>query len=79
MNKKLETILISVFGLHKDEILPTLNKDSIGKWDSLRQMDLITSIEQEFSLSLEIQDRVQMTSVAKIIEILQSKGVELGD
>ena len=78
MNERLATVLSSVFGLRKEQIVPDLTKDMVSKWDSLTQMDLVTSLEQEFSITLEINDIRKMSSVKNIIEVLQAKGVDLG-
>ena len=79
MNEKLVAVLSSVFGLRNDQIVPELSRETVSKWDSLTQMDLVVSVEQEFSVSLEIPDIIKMSSVAGILEVLQEHGVELGD
>ncbi|MDG5467834.1 acyl carrier protein [Deltaproteobacteria bacterium IMCC39524] len=78
MNERLVAVLSSVFGLRQEQIVPELTKDMVSKWDSLTQMDLVVSIEQEFSITLEIEDILKMSSVAGIFEVLQGKGVDLG-
>lgn len=77
MNKKLATILAEVFGLRVAEIQPELRKDDVGTWDSLKQMDLVMTLEREYEVELEIPDIVRMTSVAEIIAVLKGKGVDL--
>lgn len=79
MNQKLVEVLSSIFGVNQEDILPELCKEVVPKWDSLRQMDLVISLEREFSIHLEIHDIIKMYSVAGIMDVLQSKGVELGD
>ena len=78
MNITLVSVLSDVFGLPGDQIVPELTKDDVGSWDSLKQMDLVLSIEQKFGVSLEIPDIVRMNSVANIMVVLQDKGVDLG-
>ena len=78
MNERLVAVLSSVFSLRKEQIVPELTKDMVSKWDSLTQMDLVVSIEQEFSITLEITDILKMSSVAGILEVLQGRGVDLG-
>ena len=78
MNNTLVSVLSDVFGLREDRIVPELSRDEVESWDSLKQMDLVLSLEQEFGVTLEIQDIVKMDSVANIIEVLTSKGVDLG-
>ena len=78
MNDDLVSVLAEVFGLRADQIVPGLTKDDVGSWDSLKQMDLVLSIEQKFGVSLEIPDIIRMNSVANIMVVLQDKGVDLG-
>ena len=79
MNEALVTVLSEVFGIRTDQVSPELTKDDVSSWDSLKQMDLVTSVEHEFSISLEVADIIRMDSVAKIISVLQEKGINLGD
>jgi len=78
MNKRLISVLTEVFGLRADQIVPELTKDDVGSWDSLKQMDLVMSLEREFSIILEIPDIIRLNSVANIIDVLTDKGVDLG-
>lgn len=78
MDQRLAAILANVFGLRKDEIIIGLSKENIGSWDSLKQMDLVVTLEREFNISLEILDIVQMTSIRSIVDVLANKGVNLG-
>jgi len=78
MNKRLASVLANVFGLRADEIVIELTKDNLGSWDSLKQMDLVVSLEQEFNIALEIPDIIKMNSVGQIIDVLANKGIDLG-
>ncbi|NOT12367.1 MAG: acyl carrier protein [Methylococcaceae bacterium] len=78
MDKRLVSVLTEVFGLRTDQIVPELTKNDVGSWDSLKQMDLVVSIEREFDITLEIPDIIRMNSIGEIIEVLAGKGVDLG-
>ena len=78
MNQRLASVLAEIFGLRADQIHPELTKEAVGSWDSLKQMDLVMSLEREFSIALEIPDIIRMTSVANIIVVIKDKGVDLG-
>jgi len=78
MIDRLTDVLSEVFGLRKDQVTSELTQNDVGNWDSLKQMDLITSIEREFEITLEIQEIIRMNSVANIIGVLQEKGVNIG-
>jgi len=79
MNKRLVTILAEVFRMKESDIHSSLKKDDVGNWDSLKQMDLVLSLEQEYGISLEIPDILRMVSVKGIEDVLEGKGVRLGD
>ena len=78
MNHKLAEVLAEIFGLRVSEIQPELQKSEVGTWDSLKQMDLVLSLEREYDIALDIPDIIRMTSVAEIMAVLQDKGVNLG-
>lgn len=79
MNKRYISVLAEVFGLRADDITPELTKEDVGSWDSLKQMDLVISLEREFCITLEITDIIRMLSVRDISEVMKEKGVDLGD
>lgn len=79
MNKRLTAILAEVFGLRESEIHADLQKAEVGTWDSLKQMDLVMTLERAYEITLDIPDIIRMISVAEIIEVLKAKDVDLGD
>lgn len=78
VDEKLINLLSNVFNISTNSVVPELTKDDVGSWDSLKQMDLVTSIEREFDLTLDIPDIIRMTSVKEIAGVLQDKGVDVG-
>lgn len=79
MNKRFATILAEVFDLQVSDIHSELEKSEVGTWDSLKQMDLVMTLEKEYTVTLDIPDILKMVSVASIAQVLQDKGVSLGD
>lgn len=79
MDKRLAALLAEVFGMREADIHPGLAKDDVGSWDSLKQMDLVVTLEREYDISLEIPDILRMVSVAGIVDSLKEKGVILED
>lgn len=78
MNKRLAELLAEIFCLRITEIHPELQKCEVGTWDSLKQMDLVVTLEKEYGIDLDIPDILRMTSVAGIIAVLVDKRVNLG-
>lgn len=79
MDKRLAALLADVFGLREADIHPGVAKDDVGSWDSLKQMDLVVSLEREYDIALEIPDILSMVSVAGIVDTLKGKGITLED
>lgn len=79
MDKRFLALLSEVFGLRECDIHAGLKKADVGTWDSLRQMDLVTTLEREYEVALDIPDILRMISVAGILEVLQEKGVVVGN
>ena len=57
MNKNLindlKEIFSSVFNINKEEINENTALYSLPEWDSIKHFDLITSLEEEFSIEFE--------------------------
>ncbi|SDW05058.1 acyl carrier protein [Thiocapsa roseopersicina] len=79
MDKRLALILSEVFRLKEKEINIALTKADVGSWDSLKQMDLVLTLEREYNILLTIPDILRMVSVAGIVDVLREKGVALED
>lgn len=79
MNKRLAAILAEVFRVKEADIHPGLKKADVGSWDSLKQMDLVMTLENEYGIMLVIPDILRMVSVAGIIDVLTEKGIDLAD
>ena len=77
MNQKTTLILSNVFGIKEADIHPDLTKADVGSWDSLKQMDLVTTLEKEYNITLGIPDIVKMQSVKAILEVLKEQGVDI--
>ena len=75
MRTALKEIFVKELGLKPDDFQDDLTYNSIPEWDSASHMSMILAVEEKFDLALESDDIVSMTSVRKILTILESKGV----
>ena len=76
MDDKLVKLLSDVFEIKENEITIDLVKDDIDSWDSLKQMDLVLSIENNYDISLEMEEIGKMSSLKSIVEIIESKNLD---
>jgi acyl carrier protein len=75
MRTALKEIFIKELGLKPGDFQDDLTYNSVPEWDSASHMSMILAVEEKFDLALESDDIVSMTSVGKILTILESKGV----
>jgi acyl carrier protein len=47
--------------------------DLTPRWDSLAQLDILASVEQEFGLTIEPEQAVELTSLATLIAHVQQQ------
>jgi acyl carrier protein len=74
MEDSLKRVMSDLFGISTDEINEESSIHTIEAWDSLKHMELVAAIEENFDIPmLSMDEIVEMTSFAKIIEILRNK------
>ena len=54
MSERLGKIAAEVFGLRAEEIELAMTPEDIEKWDSLNHLRLITAVESEFNIRLNM-------------------------
>ena len=72
---KLEEIIAKIFELEPSQIKKEMTPADIETWDSLSQLNLISTIEKEFQIKLEIDEIFTVMKIGDIYEILSKKGV----
>ncbi|HWY60341.1 MAG TPA: acyl carrier protein [Rhizomicrobium sp.] len=75
MRMALQEIFVNEMGVKPSDFTDDLIYNSIPEWDSQSHLILILAVEEKFNISLEPEDVVSMTTVRKIVDLLQSKGV----
>ena len=68
--EKIKKIFSEVMGIIITEVNNNLNSDSLAAWDSLRHLNLISEIEKEFTIDIDMDDVIEMDTFQKIIEKL---------
>ncbi len=71
MEEKVLEILKNLFEL--DTVDETCSQETCEKWDSMGQLNLVVELETVFDVTLEPEEIAEMTSFAKIIDILKKK------
>jgi len=68
-DKQLVGILSGIFNetLGIDEFDLSISMDKIQKWDSLKHIQLISSIERAFGIEIQFEDTIEMISGQSIL------------
>jgi acyl carrier protein len=67
---KIKTLIGSILGLDPSAIEMDTSSDNVEAWDSLRHMNLVLAIEEEFNVSIPDEDAANITSYALILLVL---------
>ena len=67
---KLKPIFNALFDIPVSSINAETSPDNVDKWDSMQQLNLVTSIEDEFGVQLEAEQVIEMQNFGLIVEVL---------
>ena len=73
MEKRIRTIMSAVFALPIESINDESSPDSIESWDSLKHINLVVALEEEFEINFtdnEILEIINFKLIKKIVESL---------
>lgn len=71
METRVKRVMSNTFGIDIEQISDDASPDSIAKWDSLKHMQLILSLEEEFCIEFSDKEVVEVVSYQKILEALR--------
>jgi acyl carrier protein len=66
----LKTVMAAVLRVPAAQIGPDASTDTIPAWDSLRHMNLVLALEQEFGVSIPDEDAANLSSYGLIKLVL---------
>ena len=71
---EIKGLFANVFNYEGDVTLATSRRE-VPKWDSLQHVALVAAIEQEFGITLSMDEMIEIRSVQDICNILDRHGV----
>lgn len=74
--QRYQKIFTETFQLSIDADFNTLSYQSIPSWDSVGHLVLISGIEEEFQLTMDMDDIIEFGSYTKGLEILQKYAIQ---
>jgi len=74
--EKYNKAFMVAFNLKEESLGPDLKYESIEEWDSIGHMSLIAELEDEYEISMEMDDIIDFSSYEKGKEILKNYDIE---
>lgn len=72
IEKTVQYIFSELFPSSMEDSLEALNMDTESAWDSMKQLSIITAIENEFDIFIDVGDAVKLTTYKAIINFLSA-------
>ncbi len=73
MKNKIKRIMAIVFGINADMVCNNTSPESVESWDSLRHMNLVIAIEEEFDLEFDENEIAELLTYDQIVKLVKSK------
>jgi acyl carrier protein len=73
VTERLRTVVARTFRLRIEQVEDATTPAEVTAWDSLGQIDLVTALEQEFSVEFGLDEIMLMNSVGEIRSILERR------
>ena len=72
---RITNILSKSLCIEPNEIKMEMGPNDTEIWDSLKQLEIIKALEDEFKVSFEITEIFEIMSIGDIYKILKRKGI----
>lgn len=73
MNDKVKSIMANVFRTDIENITDEMKQKDVSFWDSLRHLNLIVELEEQFEISFEPEEIAEMITFKKVIFYINQK------
>jgi acyl carrier protein len=73
-SERVETVVAEVLGLPAEQVTDATTMDAIEAWDSIKHIELMSTLEDRFGVTLATDDMIAMVDVPAIRRALQNLG-----
>ena len=73
LEDRIKNIMSAVFEIPEEQIKDNSSPDTIGSWDSLKHMNLIIALEEEFKVEFTDNEIIEMMNYSLIKSIITGK------
>lgn len=75
---KLKSVMADIFDIDVSTINDTTSVDTVKEWDSLKHLNLVLALEQEFNITFSVEQTVQILNYPLIKAVLVEHGITIG-
>ena len=73
LEDRIKYVMSAVFELPIDQITDDISSDNINAWDSLKHMNLVVALEDEFNVQFTDDNIIELINMKLIIAVLLEK------
>jgi acyl carrier protein len=73
LGQRLREVMSAVFGIDPTEIAGDASSATIAEWDSVRHLQLMLALEEEFNVQFDADELVSLRTVPLIIQRLRAQ------
>jgi len=73
LDNHIKNVMSAVFEIPIEEINEDTSPDNVGSWDSLKHMNLVVALEEEYDIEFIEEEIVEMMSLSQIKSIVLEK------
>jgi acyl carrier protein len=73
MENRIKKVFAAVLNIQPADIKESTSPDTVGSWDSLKHMQLVVALEQEFNVQFDDQEMLEMHNYGLISAIVKDK------
>ena len=71
VDRAIVEVVTDIFELDESEVADQLTPDMVDYWDSLSQLRLVTSLEQEFDIKFSMEEIESIDSIARLKDLVR--------
>jgi len=71
--ERVRRIFADTFEMPLDRVHAATSPDDVASWDSLRHLNMVLTLEQEFGLELTPEEIEQLLSVELVVALVEEK------
>jgi acyl carrier protein len=75
-NDKVIEVFAKVLGIPSENVTDDLRYASIPQWDSIAHMAVVSALEEQFGIMIDMDDVIDMNTVDKAREIVRKYSAE---